>query len=74
MKDWFQAHWKAVIPVLCVLLFLLLFLVLVPQFLRWVINGPWENFWPHQKTSPEVDAAFVNAIIGFMTVGVTADD
>lgn len=71
MKDWFQAHWKAVILVLGVLLFLLFFLVLVPHFLRWVINGPWGNFWPHQKTSPEVDAAFVNAIIGFMTVGVT---
>ncbi|MGA8943037.1 MAG: hypothetical protein WB502_10025 [Thermoactinomyces sp.] len=71
MKNWFQAHWKAVNLILGVILILLFFLILVPHFLRWVINGPWESFWPHQKTSPEVDAAFVNAIIGFMTVGVT---
>ncbi|MBI0393048.1 hypothetical protein I8U24_13245, partial [Thermoactinomyces sp. CICC 24226] len=69
MKIWFQAHWKVVI--FGALLFLLFFLVIIPYFLRWVINGPWAAFWPHQKTSPEVDAAFVNAIIGFMTVGVT---
>ncbi len=69
MKEWFRAHWKTVI--LGALFFLLFFLVMVPNFLRWVINGPWGNFWPHEKTSPEVDTAFVNAIIGFMTVGVT---
>lgn len=69
MKEWFQAHWKTV--TLGVLFFFLFFLIIVPNLLRFIINGPWVDFWPHQKTSPEVDASFVNAIIGFLTVGVT---
>jgi ABC-type multidrug transport system fused ATPase/permease subunit len=67
MQAWLKQYGKYVLLGLV----LVAFLVGIPLFLEWVINGLWADFWPHQKTSPEVDAAFVNAIIGFMTVAVT---
>jgi hypothetical protein len=65
---WLKQYGKYVLLGLVLVIALMVGMTLI---LKWLINGPWSEFWPHQKTSPEVDAAFVNAIIGFMTVGVT---
>ncbi|MFC7443087.1 hypothetical protein [Laceyella putida] len=68
MRAWLKKNRKYVMLSLVVAFALL---VGVPVGLKWLINGLWNGFWPHQKTSPEVDAAFVNTIIGFITIGLT---
>ncbi|MBH8603661.1 hypothetical protein [Thermoactinomyces sp. CICC 10522] len=46
---------------------LFMFFPLVKWFLLYV----WKPFWPHNLTSPEVDAAIINGFFVFLTVGVT---
>jgi hypothetical protein len=57
-KAIWQRPWFWILCVFSFMFFIMLFFILS----RWFLLHIWSSFWPHQKTSPEVDAAIISAI------------